>query len=154
MTSEDPTGNNSSGNHVVLSDDDGSSNLFMRPESRNEGGQPLPERAITPITDREMEHCPIENVMDNTLDQYIEDLREANKQADIRKMQMEQETSQAHVERLTKPVAEPVTNELQAPEKTETPKCLPKPQQQNAMQHSKLQSAAAMRTSILPKLGQ
>ena len=26
--------------------------------------------------------------MDKTLDQYIEDLREANKQADIRKMQM------------------------------------------------------------------
>ena len=27
--------------------------------------------------------------MDKTLDQYIEDLREANKQADIRKMQMQ-----------------------------------------------------------------
>ena len=54
------------------------------------------DRSITPITDRR-EHlmdgqdagiqCNNQE-MDKTLDQYIEDLREANKQADIRKMQM------------------------------------------------------------------
>ena len=55
------------------------------------------ERSITPITDRR-EHlmdgldagvqCNNQE-MDKTLDQYIEDLREANKQADIRTMQMQ-----------------------------------------------------------------
>ena len=87
----DPSVNNMSSQHAVLTDEEGSSNLFMRPESKNEGGQQLPERAITPITYRELETGRLENVMDNTLDQYIEDLREANKQADIKKLQLDQE---------------------------------------------------------------
>ena len=55
------------------------------------------ERSITPITDRREHYIDGQDAgvqcshqeMDKTLDQYIEDLREANKQADIRKMQMQ-----------------------------------------------------------------
>ena len=55
------------------------------------------ERSITPITDRREHFMDGQDAgvqcnnqeMDKTLDQYIEDLREANKQADIRKMQMQ-----------------------------------------------------------------
>ena len=74
----DPSMNNISSQNAVLTDEEGS-NLFMRPEIKNDGSQQLPERAITPITYRELETGRLENVMDNTLDQYIEDLREANK---------------------------------------------------------------------------
>ena len=57
-----------------------------------------PERAITPISNREVFAdaqgvlctTPLDDEnLDNTLDQYIEDLREASKKADICKMQME-----------------------------------------------------------------
>ena len=53
---------------------------------------------MTPVSDREkftegrdMEvQCEGNTIdMDNTLDLYLEDLREANKQADLRKVQME-----------------------------------------------------------------
>ena len=43
------------------------------------------EHFITPISDNDM---PCANEMDNTLDQYIEDLREANKLADFQKQQL------------------------------------------------------------------
>ena len=56
-----------------------------------------PERAITPISNREIfadgadagVQCNADSNLDNTLDQYIEDLREASKRADLTKIQME-----------------------------------------------------------------
>ena len=63
-------------------------NLFMRPTSRNECGEVRHQRAITPISMRELDPCAPENLMDKTLDQYIEDLREANKQVDQQKAEL------------------------------------------------------------------
>ena len=45
-----------------------SSNLFMRPTSRNEGSEARNQRAITPISMREHETGVSENLMDKTLD--------------------------------------------------------------------------------------
>jgi len=122
----------------MLSDDDGSSNLFMRPESNANDGQPLPERTITPITDRENEQGPAD-IMDNTLDQYIEDLREANKQADIRKQEMASgnHTSQVYH-------AEPVP-QMPQPEQTETPKSAPRQQKMQSRRSSQGTLAASKR---------
>ena len=62
---------------LLSSDDDeaSNSNLFMRETCCKDENEQNLERAITPISNRD----PETGLMDKTLDQYIEDLREANK---------------------------------------------------------------------------
>lgn len=126
----DPSMNNISSQHAVLTDEEGS-NLFMRPETKNDGGQQLPERAITPITYRELETGRLENVMDNTLDQYIEDLREANKQADIKKLQLDQEEPSKEINLPAETIVAKAEPEMHMqPQQTDSPKNITKNHQQ------------------------
>ena len=69
--------------------------LFKRPDFKHMGGKDGSGRAITPISDGEHSPGPVPEGMDNTLDQYIEDLRLANKQADLRMVLTSQQQEQS-----------------------------------------------------------